>query len=501
MVKFGDIANQNPWWKYGKDFQRFDKDLATLHDQKIPIERKQIELRRGDIGVIRGCRQIGKTTYLKTMVSKLVAEGVDPRRIMYLSVDRLVGSRRELRNALDLFLGRNMDAEEVYILLDEITTLKDWSLELKTLSDSGATQKARLLVTGSSGTALRSSVEQLPGRGLEGNEYYMKPLSFREFTLQTIELFTSSAGSNELVQALTRLKKTLPTTKINPTEDIDKLMETCDRVLPFQEELMYLYRHYLRCGGFPVSINSYLKLIKKGDTGLIEPSLTETYVRTTLGELAKYGKNETTARRLLNEVIARYGTMFSFTKLSSDTEVNHVTTGEYLDFLEKSFILHILYAIDLSKKALKYKGRKKVYFQDPFIYYSLRSMLTGMDVNEVASETLDDEMLLSEIVEGTVVSHLIMSMEVPYLREKDTFTWFYYDDSGREIDNIMRRDGGYHGIEVKYRNNVDPGDVTRASGLEDYIILSRDDFAVTGDTCVIPVSVYLSLLERSKNNL
>ncbi|MCW3986910.1 MAG: AAA family ATPase, partial [Candidatus Bathyarchaeota archaeon] len=286
MVKFAELANQNPWWKYDKGFQRFDKDLEALADQTISIERRRIELQRGDIAIIRGCRQIGKTTYLKTLISQLVKEGVEPRRIMYLSVDRLVGSRRELRSALDLFLRRNIDAQEVYILLDEITALKDWNLELKTLSDSGTTQKARLIVTGSSGAALRSSGEQLPGRGLEGNEYYMKPLSFREFTLQTIDTFTSRAQSNELAQALTRLKEILRATKIGLAEDINTLVETSDKILPFQEELTYLYGHYSKCGGFPVSINNYLKSTPEGKKWLIEPRIAETFVRTALGELA-----------------------------------------------------------------------------------------------------------------------------------------------------------------------------------------------------------------------
>jgi len=499
MVKFAELANQNPWWKYGKGFQSFDKDLESLAGQVIPVERRRIEPQRGDIIIIRGCRQVGKTTYLKTRVSQLVEEGIEPRRIMYLSVDRLIGSRRELRGALDLFLRRNMDAEEVYILLDEITALKDWNLELKTLSDSGTAQKARLMITGSSGAALRGSGEQLPGRGLEGNEYYMRPLSFREFTLQTIDTFASRAQSNGLVQALTRLKEILRATSIGSTKDIKELVETCDRILPFQEELEYLYGHYSRCGGFPVSINSYLKSTPEGNNWQIEPRIAETFVRTTLGELAKHGRSEATARQLLREIIAKYGTRFSFTSMSD--VVNHVTTTNYLDFLEKSFILHILYAIDLNKKAPKYKGKKKVYFQDPFVYYSIKSWLTGMDVNETASQILEDEVQLSEIVEGTVVSHLTMSMEIPYLREKDTFTWFYYDSSGREIDSVVRRDGSYQGIEVKYRNNVGPGDVTRASGIEEYVILSRNDFDVKGDTCVIPVCVYLSLLEHSKHNL
>ncbi|MCW4048416.1 MAG: ATP-binding protein [Candidatus Bathyarchaeota archaeon] len=499
MVKFGELTNQNPWWKYGKGFQRFDKDLAALHEQTIQIKREWIELKQGDIGVIRGCRQIGKTTYLKTMVNRLISQNIEPRRIMYLSIDRLIKSRRELRNALDIFLKRNMDADQVYILLDEITALKDWSLELKTISDSGITQKAKLIVTGSSGAALRNTSEQLPGRGLEGNEYYMKPLSFREFTLQTIDLFTSIPSSNQLRRALTLLKEALSTATINLTDGIDKLVETCDSILPFQEELMYLFGHYMRCGGFPVSINSYLKPLTQGNTCLIEPHHAETFVRMTLGELSKYGKNEVTARQLLDQILTKYGTTLSFRNLS--TEVNHVTTIDYLDILEKSFIIHTLYAIDLNKKTPKYKGKKKIYFQDPFIHYSLKSWLSGMDVNDVTSEIMDDERLLSEIVEAMVTSHIAMSTEIPYLKEKNTFTWFYYDNSGREIDNIIKSGNSYNGVEVKYRNNVSPKDVTRALGLREYLILSKDDFSVTRDTCVIPVSVYLSLLEHSSNNL
>jgi predicted AAA+ superfamily ATPase len=125
MVKFGELTNQNPWWKYGKNFSRFDRHLSQLRQQKIQIERKKIQLKQDTIIVIRGCRQTGKTTYIKQNIANLVNIEIKPESIMYLSVDQLIKSRREFRNAIDSFLTRNIDKEEVYIFLDEITALKD----------------------------------------------------------------------------------------------------------------------------------------------------------------------------------------------------------------------------------------------------------------------------------------------------------------------------------------------------------------------------------------
>jgi len=460
-----------------------------------------LDLKKGDIGIIRGCRQIGKTTYMRRLVQRLIAEGVEPRKILYLAADRFV-SRREFRNAVDDFLRKNRDADEAYILLDEITAIKEWNLELKRLSDSGITQRARVLATGSSGAALRGMGEQLPGRGLEGNEYYMRPLNFREFIFQTIKNFEYRAESSELSQALQILEKTLRETRLTLAENFVEIADRIDRILPFKSDLEYLFEHYLRCGGFPIAINPYFENVMiNGKEDFFEPEVIEVFVRTVLGELNRHGKSEATARQILKAIIDRYGTRFSFNNLANDLTITHVTTGDYLDFLENSFILSILYAYDFNKKDMKHKGSKKVYFQDPFLLYSMKSALTGAGINDVIREALENEDTIGEIIEGIVASHLSMSMETPYLKEKNTFLWFYYDTRGKEIDSVLMRDGGYLGIEVKYQNDVSPRDATRVQQIDDYLILSKDDVVKTDDTYVVPVETFLSLLETSKHNL
>lgn len=500
MVKIEEISNQNPWWKYGTEFSKYDFDLSRLDKQLIKAKRRDISLGPGRIVVIRGPRQVGKTTYMKKIINGLIEAGADSRRILYLSVDRFL-SRRELRNAVDYFLDRNLDAEVVFIFLDEITAFKDWNLEIKNLSDSGIIGKAAILLTGSGGEALRRVGEQLPGRGLEGNEFYMKPLSFREFVLQTAHEFSARASSPEFSRALQLLLNKMDESfsMMDPLEVISKKV---DVLLPYKRELDYLFEKYLMCGGFPFVVNEYIyNAVFQSKSEYFKPDIAETFVRTVLGEISKYGKNENIGRQVIREIIDKYGSRFSFTKLSQDTDVSHITTADYVDFLEKSFILSISYAYDLSKKGMRYKGNKKVYFQDPFTFYALKSSLTGKGINDIVNEVLEDEDLRSVIVEGIVFSHLSMSNEVPYLKETNTFLWFYYDERGKEVDNLFNKNGSYLGVEVKYKNNVGVNDVARVNGIKDFIILSKEDFVEDEHTIVVPVDVFLALLERSSYNI
>jgi predicted AAA+ superfamily ATPase len=67
------------------------------------------------------------------LITELIVKGVNPDNILYLSSDFFV-SRRELRNAIAYFMDKNIDANDLYVFIDEITSIKDWNLELKHLS-------------------------------------------------------------------------------------------------------------------------------------------------------------------------------------------------------------------------------------------------------------------------------------------------------------------------------------------------------------------------------
>ncbi|MHA1363939.1 MAG: ATP-binding protein [Candidatus Freyarchaeota archaeon] len=500
MVRIGEIIIQNPWWKHGERFPQYDRHLSRLSESLVFFKRKEFEINKENIYVVRGCRQVGKTTYLKEWVSRLIEGGVDPKRIFYLSLD-FFASRKEMRKAIEYFLEINRDAQSLYIFLDEITALRDWNLELKYLWDSGVTMRANVVATGSSGVALRKKGELLPGRGLEGNEYYLKPLSFRDFVLQTVDCIRKHSEAGEFRYALKRLKTVLENVNIDLRRSLDETYRAVNTIIPFKKELEYFFRIYLVTGGFPEVVNRYLgRRFSKGE-GYFDSTLAEIFVRNVLGDVAKQGKQETLAMRVLKEIIDMYGSRYTFSKLARNIDSTHITTIDYLELLKDSFVLMILHAYDFSKQDLKFKGAKKVYFQDPFIFHAIRSSLSGMDVNEAISETMEDEETLSKVIEGLVTSHLSMSFETPVMREPRTFLWFYYDAHGREIDNIMKVNQTFVGIETKYRGEVSYRDVPEISQIKWYIILSMENVEYKRNVLVAPVEVFLSLLTKSDRNL
>jgi len=340
---------------------------------------------------------------------------------------------------------------------------------------------------------------------VEGNEYYMKPLSFREFVLQTIDHVISTIGEAEFRDSLKKLLPILEKTSCNLKAGLSQLSKALHHIAPFKRELGYLFNLYIRCGGYPFVVNDYLlknlQSEQRQSSFSINPTLSEVLMRDIIGDITKLGKRETFVRQILKEISAKYGSRYSFSKLARDIETTHVTTIDYLETLEESFIVTILYAFDFNKKDIKFKGDKKIFFQDPFIFHSVKSFLTGKDVNEIIDETLQNEELVSKLVEGIVSSHLIANQEIPMMREPKTFLWFYYNTRGKEIDNILRLDDKYTAIEIKYQNEVSSRDIWRVPQVRDYAILTKEDQRTEGNVVLAPVDLTLAILEKSHQTL
>jgi hypothetical protein len=498
MAKISEIVSQNPWWKHEAEFVRHDQSLQRA--KPIFFKRKEISLEKGGIYILRGPRQVGKTTYLKDTVKKLIEKGIPQKDILYLSLDFFT-SRREVRNAIGYFLDLTRDSAEIYLFLDEITSLEDWNLELKYLADQGITRKGVIFATGSSAIKLKEKGELLPGRGLEGNEYYIKPLSFREFVLQSIDFISAQLTRDEFWESLNKLKPILERSFINLSYSQEEIKKEIQKILPFKRELGYLFQIYLVTGGLPGVINHYLTNRYSKGKEIIESQISEIFIRDVLGDLSRLQRQETIIRQILRTIVERYGSRYSFSKLAREIEKTHITTIDYLEFLEESFISFILYAYDFNKKEPKWKGDKKVYFFDPMVFHSIKSYLKGEEIWDTITATMEDEELQGMLVEGIAISHLLLHGEIPYLRTAKTFLWSYYDKSGREIDAIIKENGRYSGIEIKYRAQIREIKMGKREPIEKYIILSKENIGEKGETIIIPVDIFLSLLTTSERNI
>jgi hypothetical protein len=500
MVEISSIVNQNPWWKYGKDFEHFDRDLSRVREEWIKFSRGAIKLEPAKIYVIRGPRQSGKTVLLKKTILKLL-EKENPRSIFYFACDSLVSrTRRELRRVLDSFLDMSREFGSTYIFLDEITYVPDWSYELKYLADTGSLAKTAIVVTGSSPVVIKKDMEFLPGRGAERNEYFLKPLSFRDFSLQVAEPIRWNIKDEELRHSLGKLPKVLEAFPIDLTR-LDKIEDGVRKLLPFKRELDFLFDIYLITGGFPIVVNDYLeKRFVKGEEGM-DAELAETFIRIVLGDLSKHGKIEATGLQILQSISSSIGTRISFASLAKKLEgVTHPTIADYLETLEKSVLLQVIYSYNLDRETIRQKANKKVYFVDPFVFYSINSRIKGVDSFIFSKEFLMDERNKSKLIEGVVASHLSRAEEEPYTKETETFLWFYYD-AKREIDFVIRMDEGHLGIEVKYQYAISQKEIAKTDKIQNYLILTKDTFESKNNILFAPVSVLLAVLEKSDKNL
>lgn len=137
---------------------------------------------KGLIEVIRGPRQVGKTTGMHQIIEDLLRRGTPPSDVLFVRFDLQLlreepdGLRSILRWYESEIRGRDLaSGAPSYLFLDEVHKLRRWHEEVKHLGD---TYPLRILMTGSSSVLVaRGGRESLAGR-IYTTE--LPPFSFRE---------------------------------------------------------------------------------------------------------------------------------------------------------------------------------------------------------------------------------------------------------------------------------------------------------------------------------
>ncbi len=175
------IRDNNPWWRGERIFGlpklrrwAYEPVLFGLQEGATPVT------------VLRGPRQIGKTTLLNQAIQALLDDGVEPRRIFRVQFDELPQLKSVTEPILELsrwfgetILGKTLnqaalDRQQAFIFFDEVQNLPDWAPQLKHLVDINP---VRVLVTGSSALRIEAGRDSLAGRI---STLEMGPLLLRE---------------------------------------------------------------------------------------------------------------------------------------------------------------------------------------------------------------------------------------------------------------------------------------------------------------------------------
>jgi len=335
------------------------------------------------IVLILGARQVGKTTLLRAIEARLVGEG---RRVRYLNCD-VEEDRRAINTTSRTLLDRLAAGVDV-ALIDEAQRLDDPGLTLKLLYDlyPGLT----VIATGSSSFDLRHRVtDALTGRCLD---FIMFPLSLDEVL--------AAAG----VRA-----------------DLALRQPAADALLP--DILLYGLYPEIYLAGDPRT--RQLLLAKLVESYLFKDILAYQRVRYSqvIVDLAR-----ALAYQIGNEV--------NETELAGRLKIDRKTVLNYLDILEKSFVIIRLHPF--SNNPRREIGRQsKIYFYD----LGLRNALIN-DFNDLALR----------VDRGRLWENFLIVERLKHFanRGEAIRSHFWRAYSGAEVDYLEAVGGGVRAYEFKY---------------------------------------------------
>ncbi len=227
-----------------------------------------------------GGRQIGKTTFLKQWIDSLLQKGVPPASILFLTGELIDDHHRLLHIVGDALETQLPQDGLKYIIIDEVTYIKDWDKAIKFLADSGLFEQCIVVLTGSDLVLMNEARMRFPGRrGTHTQvDFHYAPLSFKEYV--------------DLVQG-------------NTDHNLSQLYEA--------------FQAYLLHGGFHTAINDIAL------HGKIRPSTFQTYSDWIRGDILKRGKKENNLRDFLSALLKTYGTQITWNTLTHHTEIEHHT--------------------------------------------------------------------------------------------------------------------------------------------------------------------------------
>lgn len=447
------LSLQNPWFFASREVIREDKKLRELEKQVYqwhPTILEEISFEPG-VFVLRGPRQIGKTTLAKLLIKKLLLEKqVHKDTILYYSCDDL-RDYRDLNNLLFHFFDlQQKPSERFYIFLDEISFVKEWQRSIKAFVEGSNGEKIFFFLTGSSTIDLEYSEERLPGRrGAYRHDRLLLPMDFREFTQLT---------APKLI-----------------TEDPKKQI----LLLP---ELRVNLNKYLLTGGFPKAIND---VVNNGES--LSQEIYDIYTAWVLGDLHKFGRSEIFLNNILASLLKHETSSFSFHSLSEESGViSHLTVQDYLLMLEKMFVLFTIDAFSLPEKRTLRKKNHKSYFLDPFIKTCLTTNALGLSesVGSFWREETQKENFWQKMAESLTAARL-----------KRNFSRIYWGSIGdREIDFVVFKENHYSFFETKYAQKILPGDFKyffAKMPKEKLTVISKNDFFEANNLRVVPLEIFL----------
>lgn len=393
------LVEDNPWWSPGGEVARFYTDMPRRsYFQGFYSLLTDRAVRRAVL--LMGPRRVGKTVLLHQAAHELLASGIEPRRVLYVSVDTPTYSGLPLEKLLRLFLTHNGLAreDEFFVLFDEIQYLKDWEVHLKSLVDTFLA--ARFAASGSAAAALkRGSSESGAGRF---TDFILPPLTFAEY-LRFIRREKVLTGQS--------------------------LLSDAERVRELNREFV----NYINYGGYPEAVMS--EVVRQDPGRYIRNDIIDKVLLRDLPSL--YGiRDIQELNRLFATLAFNTGNEVSLDALAQSSGVAKNTLKKYLEYLEAAFLIVRVPRVGDAGKSFQRATFFKIYLTNP----AMRAALF--------KPAQDDDPAMGNLVETAIFSQVVHLGDMKNVR--------YARWKGGEVDLVFLDNQAkpFCLIEIKWSDRV-----------------------------------------------
>ncbi len=433
------LRDTNPWWD-----AKLGRVLPEYRRWPFKVLLRKLEGGAAPSLILRGARQVGKTTLQEQAIEHLLEESkVSPNRILRVQFDELPslsGLEDPILAIIRWYENRIMKrrlneaahaAQPAYVFLDEVQNLPDWAPQIKALVDH---HTVRVLVTESSALRIEAGRDSLAGRITTLD---LGPLLLREI-----------AGL--------RFGEHIP--QLLPENGLDRLLD-----ISFWREMERYgerhksvrdraFREFSARGGYPMAQ-------ARADLpwGEVSDQLNETVIQRVIQHDLRLGeRGRKRDQQLLEEVFrlaCRYAgqapgraALTAEIKRALHADVSWQRILNYLKFLDGALLLRLVRPLEIRLK--RTKGQPKLCVLDLGLRASWLEEVVPLDP-EGLSESPHLTDLAGHLAESVVGSYLsgLPHLDLAYFPERP---------AEPEVDFVLTIGEKRIPMEVKYRRRVDP---------------------------------------------
>ena len=481
-----DLRRLNPWWENAPM-----PPQPKMRRHLVPQIRRRLETGIAPVVVVRGPRQVGKTTAQYQIISDLLEEGVPPTNILRVQFDELYSLRNlkepiirisdwfERQITAARFNALAHEGQQAYLFFDEVQNLDGWSAQLKSLVDNSA---VKVVVTGSSALRIERGRDSLAGR------------------INTVEAGVLSLTEIGVLRELEAPKPFLPDNGLSPLLNKDfwlDLRAHGQAQAKFRDEA---FLHFSERGGYPLVHNR-----KEVNWHMLADQLNETVIRRVIQHDLRIGergrKRDPDLLEELFRLTCRYAgqtptvsTLAAETRLSLSANIGFQRVTSYLRFLGDTLLLRLIPPLEIRLK--RRRGSHKLCLVDHGLRASWlqeqipltpKALAERPELSTVAGH-------IAESVFGSVAS-TVAGLDISHFPERGL---------EREVDFVLTIGYQRLPVEIKYRRRIDP--LQDTLGIRSFvekavnnapfgILITQDDAATVDDPRIVsmPLSTFMLL--------